>query len=118
MLLDERSQPEPDVMLCVLPHERYAREHPTPRDALLVVEVSRSTLAFDLNRKKRAYARNGTPEYWVVDLVNDRVHVFREPRDGDYAVHFAAGRGEDVAPAAFPSDAFAVDDFLPPQGPH
>jgi len=111
--LNARSMPEPDVQLDALPSSRYMRVRPAPPETLLVVEVSRSTLSFDLGRKKRAYARAGIREYWVVDLIHDRVEVFREPRGGEYTVHATVGRGERVAPQAFPNDAFAVEEFLP-----
>jgi Uma2 family endonuclease len=112
--LDEISELQPDLMLNELPAERYAKAHPTPREAMLVVEVAMSSLAFDLGTKLGAYARCGVREYWVVDLVNERVEVFRGP-DGDrYRVRLRAGRGESVAPLAFPNEVLRVDEFLPP----
>ncbi len=112
--LDEISEPQPDIMLNELPEERYAKAHPTPDDAILVVEVSMSSLKFDLGRKLRAYARRGVREYWIVDLVHERVEVYRGPAGEAYRVHLSAGRGESVAPLAFPNEALVVDEFLPP----
>jgi Uma2 family endonuclease len=49
---------------------------------LLLVEIADSTVRFDRQVKAPLYARHGIPELWVVDLVADRLHVYREPRDG------------------------------------
>lgn len=53
--------------------------------ALLVVEVSKSTLQDDLTDKRDSYAEAGIPEYWVLDVVGRRLHVFRTPVEGVYA---------------------------------
>jgi Uma2 family endonuclease len=112
--LDDFSLPQPDVMINLGPRTRYARTHPTPDDALLVVEVSKSTLAFDRGRKLRVYARRRVREYWIVNLVHDRVDVYRVPRGDRYAKHLIARRGETLAPEAFPDGTIEVDQILPP----
>lgn len=115
--LDKWSEPQPDVTLNVLPKERYAVAHPAPDQVLLVVEVAASSLPYDTGMKLRAYARRGVREYWIVDLAHERVDVYRDPAGERYASHRSAGRGESVAPLAFPDDAVAVDDILPPPVP-
>ena len=112
--LDRWSEPEPDVMLCTLPHEQYAVAHPKPSQVLLVVEVAASSLRYDAGMKLRAYARRGVREYWIVDVEHSHVDVYREPRGERYTKHERAGRGQSVAPTAFPDDAIAVNDILPP----
>jgi Uma2 family endonuclease len=112
--LDEMSEPQPDLTLNELPKERYAKAHPTPSEALLVVEVSLSSLKMDLGRKLRAYARRGVREYWIVDLAHERVEVFRGPAGERYRNHQPLGRGKSVAPLAFPNDPLLIDEFLPP----
>ena len=112
--LNRISEPEPDVRIVVGPHERYAHAHPNPRDALLLVEVSDSTLAHDKGEKLEAYARASVLEYWVVDLVHERVDVYADPEGERYDAHRIVGRGEFIAPQAFPNDSIAVDDILPP----
>lgn len=79
LALGERSLPEPD--LCVAPASARPRR---PDDAVLVVEVSRSRLAFDLGKKAALYARGAVPNYWVVDLAHRLVHVHTQPRDSIY----------------------------------
>ncbi len=46
-------------------------------DALLVVEVAESSLAYDRTVKLPVYARAGIPEYWIVDEVSRCVEVWR-----------------------------------------
>lgn len=112
--LDRWSEPEPDVMLSALPEEQYAVAHPKPSQVLLVVEVAVSSLRYDAGAKLRAYARRGVREYWIVDVEHGHVDVYREPRGERYKKHEGAGRGQSVAPLAFPDDAIAVNDILPP----
>ncbi len=72
---DDLSEPEPD--LAVVPRRSHRQEH--PQQALLIVEVSRSSLAKDLGVKARVYARAGAGAYWVVDVEAERVHVHTGP---------------------------------------
>ena len=51
-------------------------------DLLLVIEVSDSSLAYDLRVKAPLYARHGVPDYWVVDAVRETIRVHRAPADG------------------------------------
>jgi Uma2 family endonuclease len=76
------SEPEPDLAIVAAPHERYRQRHPGPRDIALVIEVAESTLEFDRTDKLRVYARAGLPVYWIVNLIDQRVDVYTEPRGG------------------------------------
>jgi Uma2 family endonuclease len=62
----------------------FANHRHPQHDTLLVIDVSDTTLAHDLRRKMALYARQGIKEYWVVDLVNRRLHVFRSRADAGY----------------------------------
>jgi Uma2 family endonuclease len=77
-----RSEPQPDAVVL----NKSFREipgHPRPEDIALIIEVSDTTLALDLTTKARLYSRCGIPEYWVVDVLQQQVMVFREPGPGD-----------------------------------
>jgi Uma2 family endonuclease len=78
------SEPEPDIAIVRLPQDRYWTSHPTPEDIFWLIEFSQSTLDYDLNEKKQAYARAGIPEYWVVAVKERQVHVCRHPQGSDY----------------------------------
>lgn len=113
LALDEYSEPEPDVMLLAMRPDRYRKGIPEPRDVLLVIEVSNTTWRYDRGRKLRAYARTGIAELWIVHLAGNCVFQFREPSGESYARERSFGRGESLAPAAFPDDAIEVDALLP-----
>lgn len=83
--LDQHSEPEPDLALLKPRDDFYAKALPTGRDALLVIEVADSSLAYDLRLKSRLYAQHGVAAYWVVDLAANRLHRFADPQGGAYA---------------------------------
>lgn len=74
--LGPRSVPDPDV--AVVPGPRRA-DAAYPTTAMLVVEVSDSTLWLDRNRKSKVYAKSGIEDYWIVNLVDRQVEVHRDP---------------------------------------
>ena len=80
--LTEDSAPQPDVVVAIGERRDYTAVHPTPSQTALVVEVSETTLAFDLGVKLALYAAAKIPEYWVVDLAARRLHVHTLPRGG------------------------------------
>jgi Uma2 family endonuclease len=113
--LSDRSEPQPDLALLRSHPERdrpYVAAHPTPADVLLMVEVAESSVAYDLGRKARVYARHGIAELWVLDLRQDRLVVFRDPTPRGYAGSRILGRGESISSLAFPDITFAVDEIL------
>jgi Uma2 family endonuclease len=78
------SEPEPDLAVLGRPCLAYEDANPGPADVRLIVEISDTTLAFDVGVKARLYARAGIAEYWVVDVAGRRIVVHRAPRDGVY----------------------------------
>jgi len=83
--IPEFSEPEPDLAIVRGERRDYARTHPQPRDVVLLVEVSDSSLARDRGVKRDIYARAGVPTYWIVDLEARRVEVYEAPADGAFA---------------------------------
>ncbi len=84
--LDDDSEPEPDVAVVSGSPEDYSRAHPS-RPAL-TVEVSESSLAVDRRHKGSLYARAGLADYWILNLVDRVLEVYREPAP-DPAAPFA-----------------------------
>lgn len=80
-----RSEPQPDFALVVAKPAGYRHTHPVAGDVLLLIEVSDSTLRYDLEIKACLYAKHKVPEYWVVDLVDNRVWRHRRPSGPQYA---------------------------------
>jgi len=113
LLVGGLSVPEPDLVLLKPRVDHYSRSHPAAGDALLVVEVSDTTLAFDLGTKVPLYARSGIPEVWVVDINAKEVRVFREPAAGGYRTTFNRSGDESVAAALLPDIAIRVGALFP-----
>lgn len=95
----ERSEPEPD--LCICQNQRYNTHHPYPEDIFWLIEYSESSLIKDLEIKSVIYASAEVAEYWVVNLKNRKLIVFREPEAGEYQQKQTLNMGS-VSPLAFP----------------
>lgn len=105
--------PEPDIAVVPGPESRYASAHPSA--ALLIVEVADRSLMQDRLTKAPIYAGSGVPEYWLVNLRDGCVEVFRSPQPEArrYATKRVAHRGDRVELAALPGVSLAVNDLLP-----
>jgi Uma2 family endonuclease len=110
--LGERCEPEPDLALLKPRADFYASAHPTSADVLLVVEVADSSVDYDRGVKAPLYARSGIPEYWLDDVGQQHVTIYREPTPDGYAVVRVARRGETIRPVMLPDLEVAVDDIL------
>ena len=77
--LARRWQPEPDVSVLVGPSRRYQAVYATPADVMLLVEVADSSYPKDRGSKWRRYAEAGIPTYWIVNLLERQVEVYRQP---------------------------------------
>lgn len=84
--LDAYNEPEPDLTLLRPRADGYRASHPNAADVLLLVEVSETSLAYDRTIKLPLYAKFSVPEVWIVDLPGGAVEVYREPKDGAYAL--------------------------------
>jgi Uma2 family endonuclease len=62
----------------------YAESHPTPQDVLLLIEVSDSTVEYDREIKKMLYAEAGIVEFWLVNLQENTVEIYSQPKNGSY----------------------------------
>lgn len=112
ILLDDFSEPEPDVVLTVPPRETYLTKHPTPDDILLIVEVSDSTVNFDRYDKGAAYSRAGIRQYLLVNLENKTVEDYQNPGADGYGSKQTYKIGDVFSLIAFPEIEIKVEDFL------
>jgi Uma2 family endonuclease len=76
LTLNPNSEPEPDVSVVTGTRDDY-QDH--PKTALLIVEVSQTALGFDRNEKASLYAKAGIADYWIVNLIDRQLEVFRNP---------------------------------------
>jgi Uma2 family endonuclease len=105
------SEPEPDILAISSPHiEAYETQGTKP---LLVVEVAESSLRYDLNVKAALYAEAGVPEYWVVNLVDRELVVFRSPHEDGYRYRTTHPAGDRVALEAWPDIVIDVEELFP-----
>lgn len=110
-VLGDQSEPEPDVAVVPGIPRDYSDAHPAC--ALLIVEVSDTTLDYDRNRKAKAYARAGIPEYWILDLSAQTLEVYRSPDDDGYAERIILRADAAAQPRAASGRCLAVKDMLP-----
>jgi Uma2 family endonuclease len=104
------NEPEPDLVVLTKPSREFQVAIPRPGDLRLVIEISGSTLGFDLTTRAELYARAGIVEYWVVDVAARRLVGHRDPREGLYHSVTAYGEEETVTPLASPRSEFRVSD--------
>ena len=111
--LDDHSVPEPDVMLLRRRDDLYRSSTPRPEDVLLLIEVSDSTLNYDLREKLPRYARAGIPEVWIANRRGRRIEAYTAPSGDEYTGVRYVGPGESIAPQAFPDIMLEVDWIIP-----
>jgi Uma2 family endonuclease len=115
--LDDLSEPEPDLVVVPGPVRAYRDFHPSK--AVLVVEVADSSLEVDRVRKGTLYARAGVADYWVVNLVDEVLEVYRDPvteprrRESRYARVRVLKRHATVVPLGAPRARLRVSSLLP-----
>ncbi len=107
----DNSEPEPDIAIVRLPETIYDTHHPYPEDIYWLVEISKQTLKFDLEQKATIYARNDIAEYWVIDLVNNKLLVHTQPSNDSYNRIQELTTGT-ITPQAFADVAIALDQLL------
>ncbi|HEY4003063.1 MAG TPA: Uma2 family endonuclease, partial [Candidatus Xenobia bacterium] len=112
------SEPEPDVAV-VSGQWRDFRDH-HPDKALLVVEVSDESLKVDQTTKAGIYALTGVADYWIVNLVENLLEVYRDPvslGEQPFKFHYRSvqrlTRTDVLTPLALPGTLVKVADLLP-----
>jgi Uma2 family endonuclease len=105
------SDPEPDMAVLNRPFPELRRKA-EPREILLLIEVSASTLHTDTGRKAALYARAGIADYWVLDMKGRRFLVHRDPVDGAYRQIAAFTEDEPVSPLTEPGASIRAADVL------
>ena len=94
------SEPEPDV---VWVNRKPYSQHPEPDDTLLLIEVADSSLDFDRNEKLEAYAESGIVEYWIVNLIDEQIEVYRKPSGRTYDEQTVYRRDAEIRPLVHPA---------------
>lgn len=112
------TEPNPDVSVVSGAREDYLEKHPVM--ALLVVEVSDSTLRYDRKTKGGIYASAGIADCWIVNLPDRQVEVYRQPVpdptgefDSTYGEVRICKSSDVLSPLALPGVQILLHDLLP-----
>jgi len=109
---DERSEPQPDVLVLRFRKDFYVERLPIPSDVFLLAEISDTTAEYDRRVKMVLYSRYDIPEAWLVDLPRSVVEVYRDPSPQGYREVLTLRRGDSISPLAFPDLQLEVDAIL------
>ena len=109
--LPNDSEPEPDVAIVQPLGREYLQHHPYPENIFWLIECSQATLTKDLTEKKVIYAEAGVQEYWVVDLQNHQLIVFKNLLNGAYATKQTLTTGI-ISPLSFPELQVSVSELF------
>lgn len=113
-----RNDPSPDLAII----EGSIRDHAarTPTEAILIVEVSVTSLRMDTTTKAELYATAEVPEYWVIDVPGRELHLFRDPvanpaglGEDAYRSHRVLKETDSLSPLAAPAAVVKVSELLP-----
>ncbi len=112
ILLNEYSEPEPNLSLLKQRADFYKQGHPTPDDILVAIEVADTTAEKDPAFKIPAYARAGIPEVWLIDLSIDYVEIYTCPASGLYQEVRIILRGQRFTSTTLPQLKLKADSLL------
>ncbi|WP_309738521.1 MULTISPECIES: Uma2 family endonuclease [unclassified Chamaesiphon] len=107
------SEPEPDIVIARLRSDDYVNSHPSPADIILVIEVADSSIKFDRETKAPLYAAAGISEYWIVNLIDDRLEIYRQPEGNIYTSVQIVTPPRSINLPEFPEISLDIGDFFP-----
>jgi Uma2 family endonuclease len=118
LVLTDYSEPEPDILVVSGSWRDYMAHHPTAAEACLLVEVADTNLAKNRDVKAELYAASGIIDYWIINLVDRQLEVYRDPaalpNSNLYKSRQVLAAGDVVTPLFAPDSSIAVADLLPP----
>ncbi|MEM1167937.1 MAG: Uma2 family endonuclease [Cyanobacteria bacterium P01_H01_bin.35] len=114
VILNNFSEPEPDIAVVKADSLDYDDEHPTAEDVYLIMEIADSTLKSDLELKGKEYAKSGIEDYWVLDVNHRKLYVYRQPSQSGYQQEMILGEEQTISPLAFPLAKMVVGELLRP----
>ncbi len=117
IILDDGTEPQPDISILKPKDDTYTSAHPRPDDVLLIVEAADTTVEDDRAVKLPRYAAAGIPEVWIVNIPERKIEAYRIPRgekeDAGYKIRVEYYEDETLNPEAFPNVKIGVADVLP-----
>lgn len=110
--LGDLSEPEPDFMLLKPSDDFYSLRHPAADDVLLLIEIADTSLVFDQNQKLHLYATHNIPEYWLLNLIDNCLEIYRKPKGEVFAEKTTLYQGDTVTISQLPDISIQVADIL------
>lgn len=110
--LGNLSEPEPDFVLLRPDIDFYTTRHPQVDDVLLLIEVADSSLYFDQNEKMRLYASHNIAEYWLLNLNDACIEVYRQPYNGLYQEKTTLRVGDSITLSQLDNITIKISDIL------
>ncbi|BAY79743.1 hypothetical protein NIES25_62290 (plasmid) [Nostoc linckia NIES-25] len=111
--LSQYSEPEPDIAVVRIDARKYINHHPAPHEIFLVIEVADTTLETDRKQKAPLYAKAGITDYWILDVNQRQVYVFREPSLEGYNLEFILPEDATLSSIAFPEIKIQIGKLFP-----
>ncbi|MCL1468217.1 Uma2 family endonuclease [Argonema galeatum] len=108
------SEPESNIAVVRIDPGAYGDRHPNASDILLLIEIAHTTLNIDRQEKAPIYARANISEYWILDISNRRVYIFRNPTESGYQEEFIFNVDAAIAPLAFPEIQIPFSELFMP----
>lgn len=112
IILDDLSEPQPDISILRFQADFYKQSHPKAKDVLLIIEVADTTVDFDRTIKFPKYANADIPEAWLINLEADRIEVHSNPKENTYGMVKFYQRGEEISSETMPELKLKADDIL------
>jgi len=111
--LSQYSEPEPDIAVVRIDARKYINHHPAPNEIFLLIEVADTTLDGDRKQKAPLYAKAGITDYWILDVNQRQVYVFRQPGIEAYNLEFIVQEDATVSLIAFPEIEIQIGKLFP-----
>jgi Uma2 family endonuclease len=110
--LSDETEPQPDFTLFKADEDFYGGQVPPVSNALIVIEVADSSLAYDRDKKMQLYASAGIPEAWLVDVAGEVVTLFTGPGESGYAQQRTLKRGDEIVSTTIDDLHLPVDEVF------
>ena len=112
ILLDNGSEPQPDLAIIKPREDFYEDGLPTPSDILLIIEVADSTISYDREVKSPLYASVGIPEMWLFDMNKKAIEGYSQPSASGYKQINRYEQNDKLSMLAFPDVTFRWEELF------
>lgn len=110
--LHDYSEPQPDLTLLQPRDDFYSHGHPRPDDVVLLIEIADTSIAYDRDEKIPHYADAGIAEAWLIDINNQTIEQYTQPRHGGYRKKLIVAYDELIVAEALPQLQLALEHIF------